>query len=234
MAHLLGCQVLGRDYCPRRLLAKPPEAGAHCQQHAARGKVRQESTSIDRRLLFRPCQPGRPQQRAVALKDVFASPSFDRIASLCRTPSLLFHQGHPQQQKDSDCCMSIIATRCCRRWGCAARGRSRASARASCCWVRYPSPTSPRTLKLLELLNYIAACKHVSRALLCCEQISGDCDFLAIPALIGSCLFLAGHHVLDFWSAICICHSLIVEGDAASGAFRYQGPSPDEVCHTAQ
>jgi hypothetical protein len=39
----------------------------------------------------------------------------------------------------------------------------------------------------------------------------------------------AGHHVLDFWSAICICHNLIVEGDAESGAFRYQGPSPDEV-----
>ena len=35
--------------------------------------------------------------------------------------------------------------------------------------------------------------------------------------------------MLDFWSAICICHNLIVEGDAASGAFRYQGPSPDEV-----
>ena len=35
--------------------------------------------------------------------------------------------------------------------------------------------------------------------------------------------------MLDFWSAICICHNLIVEGDESSGAFRYQGPSPDEV-----
>ena len=56
-----------------------------------------------------------------------------------------------------------------------------------------------------------------------------------------------GHHVLDFWTNVCLCHSLIVErpreegggggGDAAAPAPpppppaqpAYQGPSPDEV-----
>lgn len=57
---------------------------------------------------------------------------------------------------------------------------------------------------------------------------------LAAAAGCFSCaiMYCAGHHVLDFWSAICICHNLIVEGDAESGAFRYQGPSPDEVLLT--
>lgn len=38
----------------------------------------------------------------------------------------------------------------------------------------------------------------------------------------------AGHHVVDFWTNICICHNLIVEPDD-EGLLRYQGPSPDEV-----
>mmetsp|Transcript_7573 Transcript_7573/g.22355 ORF Transcript_7573/g.22355 Transcript_7573/m.22355 type:complete len:1298 (+) Transcript_7573:304-4197(+) len=42
---------------------------------------------------------------------------------------------------------------------------------------------------------------------------------------------LLGHHVMDFWTAICVCHNLIVEGHDSTGEgdFRYQGPSPDEV-----
>lgn len=27
----------------------------------------------------------------------------------------------------------------------------------------------------------------------------------------------AGHHVMDFWTAICVCHNLIVEGDSSDG-----------------
>lgn len=38
-----------------------------------------------------------------------------------------------------------------------------------------------------------------------------------------------GHHVVDFWSAICLCHSLIIETDRKTGEKVYQGPSPDEV-----
>lgn len=37
-----------------------------------------------------------------------------------------------------------------------------------------------------------------------------------------------GSHQLDFWTNICICHSLIVEVGPL-GQPIYQGPSPDEV-----
>eukprot|EP01025_Chloroclados_australasicus_P031044 TRINITY_DN3132_c0_g4_i1.p1 TRINITY_DN3132_c0_g4~~TRINITY_DN3132_c0_g4_i1.p1 ORF type:complete len:1356 (-),score=176.40 TRINITY_DN3132_c0_g4_i1:580-4509(-) len=41
---------------------------------------------------------------------------------------------------------------------------------------------------------------------------------------------ILGSHLLDFWSNICICHSLIVEENPEEGeAAIYQGPSPDEV-----
>ncbi|KAK9810005.1 hypothetical protein WJX72_003251 [[Myrmecia] bisecta] len=38
-----------------------------------------------------------------------------------------------------------------------------------------------------------------------------------------------GHHLVDFWTNICVCHTLIVEKDPVSGEPVYQGPSPDEV-----
>lgn len=38
-----------------------------------------------------------------------------------------------------------------------------------------------------------------------------------------------GHHVVDFWTNICLCHSLILEDNPEGGPKLYQGPSPDEV-----
>lgn len=38
-----------------------------------------------------------------------------------------------------------------------------------------------------------------------------------------------GHHMVDFFTNICLCHSLILEADTTGGQPRYQGPSPDEV-----
>ena len=38
-----------------------------------------------------------------------------------------------------------------------------------------------------------------------------------------------GHHMVDFFTNICLCHSLILEEDPSGGQPRYQGPSPDEV-----
>jgi magnesium-transporting ATPase (P-type) len=38
-----------------------------------------------------------------------------------------------------------------------------------------------------------------------------------------------GHHMVDFFTNICLCHSLILESDTVGGELRYQGPSPDEV-----
>lgn len=38
-----------------------------------------------------------------------------------------------------------------------------------------------------------------------------------------------GHHVLDFWTNICVCHSLIVHENPQGGLPLYQGTSPDEV-----
>lgn len=38
-----------------------------------------------------------------------------------------------------------------------------------------------------------------------------------------------GHHMIDFFTNICLCHSLILEPNPADSAPRYQGPSPDEV-----
>ena len=38
-----------------------------------------------------------------------------------------------------------------------------------------------------------------------------------------------GHHLIDFWTNICLCQSLILEHNPAGGPAIYQGPSPDEV-----
>ena len=38
-----------------------------------------------------------------------------------------------------------------------------------------------------------------------------------------------GHHMVDFFTNICLCHSLILESDSSEEQPRYQGPSPDEV-----
>lgn len=38
-----------------------------------------------------------------------------------------------------------------------------------------------------------------------------------------------GHHLVDFWTNICLCQSLILEKNPAGGANLFQGPSPDEV-----
>ena len=38
-----------------------------------------------------------------------------------------------------------------------------------------------------------------------------------------------GHHMVDFFTNICLCHSLILEENPDGGNPRYQGPSPDEV-----
>lgn len=38
-----------------------------------------------------------------------------------------------------------------------------------------------------------------------------------------------GHHMTDFFTNICLCHSLILESTADSDKPIYQGPSPDEV-----
>jgi magnesium-transporting ATPase (P-type) len=38
-----------------------------------------------------------------------------------------------------------------------------------------------------------------------------------------------GHHLVDFYTNLTLCHSLILEDDPAGGQARYQGPSPDEV-----
>lgn len=38
-----------------------------------------------------------------------------------------------------------------------------------------------------------------------------------------------GHHMVDFFTNICLCHSLILEEDPNGGKSRFQGPSPDEV-----
>eukprot|EP00191_Tetraselmis_sp_GSL018_P012504 CAMPEP_0177598192 /NCGR_PEP_ID=MMETSP0419_2-20121207/12185_1 /TAXON_ID=582737 /ORGANISM="Tetraselmis sp., Strain GSL018" /LENGTH=1412 /DNA_ID=CAMNT_0019090555 /DNA_START=264 /DNA_END=4502 /DNA_ORIENTATION=- len=40
---------------------------------------------------------------------------------------------------------------------------------------------------------------------------------------------LDGLHLIDFWTNICVCHSLIVETDPDTGEKSVQGPSPDEV-----
>lgn len=44
--------------------------------------------------------------------------------------------------------------------------------------------------------------------------------------------FFLGWHIVDFWTSICVCHSLIIEErTSATGQLYkvYQGPSPDEV-----
>ncbi|EFN58106.1 hypothetical protein CHLNCDRAFT_20630, partial [Chlorella variabilis] len=38
-----------------------------------------------------------------------------------------------------------------------------------------------------------------------------------------------GHHLIDFWTNICLCQSLILEKNPLGGLDLYQGPSPDEV-----
>lgn len=38
-----------------------------------------------------------------------------------------------------------------------------------------------------------------------------------------------GHHMTDFFSNLCLCHSLILENHEGSEKPTYQGPSPDEV-----
>lgn len=38
-----------------------------------------------------------------------------------------------------------------------------------------------------------------------------------------------GHHMMDFFTNICLCHSLILEPQPDGEAPQYQGPSPDEV-----
>ncbi len=38
-----------------------------------------------------------------------------------------------------------------------------------------------------------------------------------------------GHHMVDFFTNICLCHSLILESNDSGDHPRYQGPSPDEV-----
>jgi len=38
-----------------------------------------------------------------------------------------------------------------------------------------------------------------------------------------------GHHMVDFFTNICLCHSLILEDDNTGAQPMYQGPSPDEV-----
>jgi magnesium-transporting ATPase (P-type) len=38
-----------------------------------------------------------------------------------------------------------------------------------------------------------------------------------------------GHHMTDFFTNICLCHSLILESTSDSDKPIYQGPSPDEV-----
>ena len=47
--------------------------------------------------------------------------------------------------------------------------------------------------------------------------------------LVKSLAGLDGLHLVDFWTNICVCHSLIVETDEKTGATTVQGPSPDEV-----
>ena len=51
---------------------------------------------------------------------------------------------------------------------------------------------------------------------------------LDTSAVIRSSLTL-GHHMMDFFTNICLCHSLILEPHPDGGQPRYQGPSPDEV-----
>jgi len=48
-------------------------------------------------------------------------------------------------------------------------------------------------------------------------------------ALVKSLTGLNGLHLIDFWTNICVCHSLIVETDSETGEKTVQGPSPDEV-----
>ena len=38
-----------------------------------------------------------------------------------------------------------------------------------------------------------------------------------------------GHHMMDFFTNICLCHSLILDPNPGEGKSIYQGPSPDEV-----
>jgi len=38
-----------------------------------------------------------------------------------------------------------------------------------------------------------------------------------------------GHHMVDFFTNICLCHSLILDANPDGGMPVYQGPSPDEV-----
>jgi len=49
------------------------------------------------------------------------------------------------------------------------------------------------------------------------------------PQLLANTIGLNGLHLIDFWTNICVCHSLIVETDDETGATSVQGPSPDEV-----
>ena len=44
--------------------------------------------------------------------------------------------------------------------------------------------------------------------------------------------YIFGWHMVDFWTNICLCHSLIIEErEAQDGSIEkvFQGPSPDEV-----
>ena len=42
-------------------------------------------------------------------------------------------------------------------------------------------------------------------------------------------LAVVGARMVDFWTTVCVCHSLIVEPSPGGGPPLYQGPSPDEV-----
>lgn len=47
-----------------------------------------------------------------------------------------------------------------------------------------------------------------------------------LAAVRGAPELLLGHHVVDFWTAICVCHSLIVEDNPKGGTKIYQVAPP--------
>lgn len=79
----------------------------------------------------------------------------------------------------------------------------------------------------------------------CTCTVPGSCTVLSLVlSLVCCCTWPAGgdqqhdwesgttalgHHLLDFWTNVCLCQSLILENNPAGGLAIYQGPSPDEV-----
>ncbi|KAK9806980.1 hypothetical protein WJX72_009386 [[Myrmecia] bisecta] len=61
------------------------------------------------------------------------------------------------------------------------------------------------------------------------SRLASEASFSVSQRQLTAAQMILGHHVLDFWTNVCLCHNLIVEKAPEGAKVLYQGPSPDEV-----